>query len=64
LIIGYGGKDKEINKMIFENFDFKNKKSFIIDPLPGPKLIELALTLNSKIITKQLEDIELTDISI
>jgi hypothetical protein len=62
LIIGYGGKDKEINKMIFENFDFKNKKSFIIDPFPGEKVKELAATLNSTIIEKQLQEIDLNDL--
>lgn len=64
LIIGYGGKDKEINKMIYENFDFKSKKSFIIDPYPGEKVKELSALLNSTIVEKQLENIELEDIVI
>lgn len=31
IIIGYGCKDEGINEMIKENFDYKHKKSFIID---------------------------------
>ena len=63
IIIGYGGKDTEINKMISEHFDYKNKPSYIIDPKPGDKINELKSKLNSKLITKDLEKIELHDIS-
>jgi len=63
IIIGYGGKDTEINKMILENFDYKNKSSYIIDPYPGIQINELRDELNSKLITKDLEKIELHDIS-
>jgi hypothetical protein len=31
IIIGYGCKDEGINEMIKENFDYKQKKVFIID---------------------------------
>jgi len=61
IIIGYGGKDNEINKIIFENFDFKHKPSFIIDPFPGDKLKLLQAQLNSKFIIKNLEDIQMED---
>jgi len=64
LIIGYGGKDTEINKMLLENFDFKNKPSYIIDPFPEKPLIELASKLNSTIIKKELNIVALDDIGI
>ncbi|MDX9918308.1 MAG: hypothetical protein RBT15_09920 [Gudongella sp.] len=64
LIIGYGGKDSEVNKMLLENFDFKSKKSFIIDPYAGMQIQELAVQLNSTIIAKHLEVIKNKDIEI
>lgn len=57
IIIGYGGKDSEINKMIVENFDFKNKPSFIIDPYPGDALKELQNQIGARLINNQLESI-------
>ncbi len=56
LIIGYGGNDSEINKMLFKNFDYKNKRSFIVDLFAGGKVQKLAAKLNSTII--KIEDIE------
>lgn len=64
LIVGYGGKDTEVNKMILENFDFKNKKSFIVDPYVGKNLNELAGQLSSTIITKNLDVLDATDFGI
>lgn len=64
LVIGYGGKDTEINKILFENFDHKNKKSFIVDPYAGKQVRELAGQLNSSIITKHLEEIKNADLGI
>lgn len=64
LIIGYGCKDSEVNKMILENFDFKNKKSFIVDPYAGKQVQELAGQLNSTIIAKPLEVINNADLGI
>jgi|SRR5665647_426171 len=61
VIIGYGGKDIEINKIILENFDFRHKPSFIIDPFPGDKLKLLQNQLNSKLVIKNLEDIQMED---
>jgi hypothetical protein len=55
IIIGYGAKDLKINEMIFENFDFNNKESFIIDPFPNEVLNEFAEKLKAKLINKQLE---------
>jgi len=55
IIIGYGAKDLKINEMIFENFDFNKKKSFIIDPFPNEVLNGFAEKLKAKLINKQLE---------
>lgn len=63
-IIGYGGKDSEVNRMLLENFDYKNKKSFIIDPFAGKQVNDLATKLNSTVIAKHLNDINHVDIGI
>ncbi len=62
IIIGYGAKDSEVNNIITENFNFKNKPSIIIDPYAGDKVAEFGKALGSKMITKQLEDISLLDL--
>jgi len=62
IIIGYGAKDSRINEMIMENFDYNNKKSFIIDPFYGEKVKDLSLKINAKLIRKQLNAIENNDL--
>lgn len=61
IIVGYGAKDSEVNKLIVENFDFKNKKTFIVDPYAGTTVESFARVINAKIIKKQLESLILTD---
>ncbi len=58
IIIGYGGRDSEVNKMILENFDFKNKPSFIIDPYPGEDVKKLREQVGAKLIEEHLENID------
>lgn len=60
-IIGYGCKDKEVNKIILENFDYKNKPTFIIDPYPEKAVKSFRESLNAKLIEKHLEDISVKD---
>jgi hypothetical protein len=62
IIIGYGGRDKEINKMIFQHQRFWRNQIVIIDPYPGEILVDLAWKLQARIIKKQLNDIQLKDI--
>ncbi len=62
VIIGYGAKDKEINKIILDKFDYKNKQVFIIDPYAGEKVKEFSKMTNAKLITTQLENIEISDL--
>ncbi len=59
IIIGYSGGDTAINKMISENFDFKNKKSYLIDPYPNENF---AKAINAKIISKSIESVTLNDV--
>lgn len=61
IIVGYGAKDSEVNKLIIENFDYKRKKTFIIDPYAGQTVEKFAEELNAQIIKKQLESLMLTD---
>jgi len=62
LIIGYGAKDKEINKMVFQDYNFSQNKIFIIDPYPSKILVDFGLKLNAKFIGKQLDEIQKEDI--
>lgn len=57
IIIGYGCKDQKINEMIKDNFDYKNKSSFIITPHASSIVEEFAQNINAKIIRKSIEDI-------
>jgi hypothetical protein len=62
IIIGYGAKDTEINKLLLKHFDFSNKPSFIIDPYPGDAVRKLQDKLGAKLIQKELEFVSNTDI--
>lgn len=63
IIIGYGGKDTEVNKMIFENFNFKSNPVIIIDPYPALNVKTLQQQMDAKLVVKQLEDISIDDIT-
>lgn len=63
IIIGYGAKDSEINKILLENFDFNKKKCFIIDLYPSDKVVQLQKALNAKLIVKDLNEITIKDIT-
>jgi hypothetical protein len=62
VIIGYGAKDMEINKMIFQHYNFAYNKVIIIDPYPSKWLIDFGIKLKAKFISKQLEDINIYDL--
>lgn len=61
VIVGYGGKDIEINNIIMKNFDYKNKHSFIIDPYASKTLKEFGKSINAKFINKHMEDLNIFD---
>lgn len=62
VIIGYGGKDSEINQLLEDNFDYKNKSCIIIDPYPGIKVKELSQRIGAEIIQKHLDEICIEEI--
>jgi hypothetical protein len=57
IIIGYGGRDSEINKTLLKNFDYRKKPSFIIDPYPGDTVKDLQKQIDAKLLEVQLENI-------
>lgn len=61
IIIGYGAKDSEVNKMMLENFDYKNKPSFVIDPYPGVAVKDLQTQLGARLVKSHLEDVNVKD---
>lgn len=56
IIIGYGGKDEEINNAILHNYDYKNKPVIIIDPDPSDNLKLFANKLIAKSVSNINED--------
>lgn len=58
VIIGYGCKDGEINRIILENFDFKNMPSFMVNPYPNDIVNEFADQLGSKMIPEIPENLK------
>jgi hypothetical protein len=64
IIVGYGGRDQEVNKMILGNFDYKKKPSFIVDLYPGKDIIAFKENLGASLVVKQLEDLRLADLAI
>ncbi|MCK4921236.1 SIR2 family protein [Candidatus Pacearchaeota archaeon] len=61
IIIGYGGKDSEINQIISDHFDYKDKLVYILDPYPSNLLNNLKERIGAKLINKQLEFAEIKD---
>jgi hypothetical protein len=50
-----------VNKLILENFDYRNKPCYIVDPYAGFVVIEFAEKVNGKIISKTLDDLSSSD---
>lgn len=63
IIIGYGAKDSEINKMILDHFDYKNKPVVIVDPYPSQLLKDLGEKLNAIMVTTDLNDLRIEEIN-
>jgi hypothetical protein len=61
IIVGYGCKDSEVNKMITENFDYKEKKCFLGDPFPNENVKKFANQIGAKIIDRFLNDLIIKD---
>ena len=56
IIIGYSGKDEEINKHIIEHFNRKNSSCTIIDYSPDVDLRELAAKLNAILLIGKINE--------
>jgi len=63
VIVGYGGRDTEINNILQRHFDLKKKPCYIIDPYVGHDIEALANKLDATIVPKQLEDVLIDDIT-
>lgn len=63
IIIGYGAKDEEINRMLVEHFDHQNKPSFIVDPCAGCSVKELQNSLGAILIKTPLEHLTMEEFS-
>lgn len=57
IIIGYGCKDKGINEMIKEYFDYSHKKVFIIDKYAGETVETFGNSINAKLCKVDINDI-------
>lgn len=62
IVIGYGCKDSEVNKIIIEKFE-KSKPCYIIDPFAGNNVIHFIEEMggNTRLITKQLDSLQVLD---
>jgi hypothetical protein len=61
IAIGYGCGDTEINNLIEKNFDFKNKRLFVVDPYPTEKTIYFLDKFQGTLITKTPDNISFDD---
>lgn len=62
IIIGYGCKDLEVNKIIMEKFG-KDKPCFIVDPYAGDTVKDFIKEMgdNTKLISKSLDSLQIAD---
>ena len=62
IIIGYGCKDSEVNKIIMEKFG-KDKPCFIVDPYAGDTVKDFIKEMgdNTKLISKSLDSLQIAD---
>ena len=58
IIIGYGCHDIEINKMIIENFEYKNKPSYIVVPQLSEQIKKFANRINATLLYMGVEAID------
>lgn len=47
--------------MVIENFDFKKKKCFIVDPFAGKSVEAFAKSIGAKLVSKHLNDLDKND---
>jgi hypothetical protein len=56
IIIGYGGNDKAIEDQILANYDYNNKKTYIIDYAPKEKVYNLRDKLDAILLKGKVND--------
>lgn len=56
IIMGYGAKDKKIEEQIFLNYDYKNKKTYIIDYDPKKEVEKLRSDLHAELLIGTIND--------
>lgn len=61
VLIGYGFGDMEINNLISEMFDYKNRSLFVVEPFPSAKTYEFLEKFNGKLIEKTPDNLRLDD---
>ena len=57
IIIGYGCKDKGINEMIKDYFDYQNKPIFIIDKYAGESVEKFKDNVHAKLHKVDIDNI-------
>ena len=57
IIIGYGGKDEGINKIIMDNYDYHSNPTYIVDKYATGKIADFGKALNAKIYQVGVEEI-------
>ena len=64
IIIGYGGRDVEVNRIVLEHFDHQSKPSYIIDPYAGEEIRELGEKLGATLLPpeKTVETVTIQDL--
>lgn len=61
ILVGYGCGDIEVNNLIGEKFDFKEKPLFVVDPFPSDKTSEFLDKYNGILIEKTPENLNTND---
>jgi hypothetical protein len=61
ILIGYGCSDIEVNNLIREKFDFKNKPIFVVEPYPSDKTYGFIEELNATLIKTTPDNLNLDD---
>lgn len=61
IIIGYGCGDIEINRLIEEYYDFKNKSIYLVEPYPSKRSKKFVERFNGKLIEKTPDNLNIDD---
>ncbi len=64
IIIGYGGRDVEVNRIVLEHFEHQSKPSYIIDPYAGEAIHKFGEKLGATLLSpeKTVETVTIQDL--